>query len=178
MSRKIFLSSICASVSASASCTALAFISQCVSLSASVVILCYRSRQPRTTTLASIFLSVTFRLVPWPLYCLALCHFYHVSQKSDYCLGLNICNVYSNVSASTLGSVSPRAESGVSTFTLPSVSPCVSAFISATVSATESKSASVIKSASVLLIVCISFSGSVSVCQQHSWPVLRKTCKP
>ena len=50
--------------------------------------------------------------------------------------------------------------------------------ISGSVSATESNSASVIKSASVLLIVCSSFSNSVSVCRQQSWPVLKITCKP
>ena len=87
-------------------------------------------------------------------------------------------SVYLSVSASTLESVSPRAESGVSTFTSASVSPGVSAYISASVSATESISASVVIAASVLLIVGISFSGSFSVCWQHSWPVLKKRCKP
>ena len=49
MSRKMFLTSISASVSANASSTALAFTSQCVSLRAPAFILCYRSCQRRTT---------------------------------------------------------------------------------------------------------------------------------
>ena len=87
-------------------------------------------------------------------------------------------SVYAIVLASTYESVSPRAESGVLTFISASVSPGFSACISASVSATELNSASVMMAASVLLIVWNSFSGSVYVCRQHSWPVLKKRCKP
>ena len=100
------------------------------------------------------------------------------ARKATIASALTSGSVYASVSLFTFESVSSRPESGVSTYTSASVSPGVSASISASVSCRELNSAFIISLASVLLIVCSSFSDSVSVCRQHSWPVLKKTSKP
>ena len=135
MSRKMFLASISANVSASASSTASAFILQCVSLRAPAFILCYCACQRRSTALVSIFLSVAFRLVSWPLYWPVFWYMSRVvplvpcqQEKPLFSSALTSGIVFASVLAFTLEGVSPSAESGVSTFTSASVSPGVLAF--------------------------------------------------